>query len=315
MKKINSSGQLGGMPINQGDMREVFNSEIWDAMEALLYTFDADTQGVIVSGCVISGSGPYDISEGIVYLNGEFMRLPAATGQTLPKYIAPAAAVNDNRVFADTTTKTAFITKSAELVGSAPGVGQYIAITSSTDPDDRRIRGLFQLRGDVVDALNNTSVDKALSANQGKVLNDAIALKVSKSGDSMSGPLTSLSTGEFQGGIRTDSSGSFLLTKVIDIGDWNMDSTSIITVAHGLGSGFVKIRSVEVIIRNDSNTNLYNLRSTFTNAGLSSNVTGAIENMDNANIALTRVTSGFFDSGDFDSTGYNRGWVTIVYEA
>ncbi len=146
MKKINSTGQTGGAPVNQEDLRTVFNDEIWDAIEALLSPFSADTEGVIVSGCVISGGGPYDISAGIVYLNGEFMRLAAATGQTLPKYIAPATAVNDNRVFADQTTKTLFITKGAELVGSAPGGSQYVAITTTTDPDDRRQRNLMARR-------------------------------------------------------------------------------------------------------------------------------------------------------------------------
>lgn len=139
MKKITSSATLGGAPFTKEDMRTVFNDEIWSAMQAMLSPFNADTEGIIVSGCVVSGGGPYDISAGIVYLDGEFMRLPAATGQTLPKYIAAAAAVNDARTFADGTNNTLFITKAAELVGSAPGT-QYVAITTATDPDDRRFK-------------------------------------------------------------------------------------------------------------------------------------------------------------------------------
>ncbi len=178
MKKITSVADLGGGPVTKEDLRTVFNDELWDAIEAILGMFSANTEGVIVSGCVISGGGPYDITAGIVYLNGEYMRLPALTGQTLPKYIAPATAVNDNRLFSDATTHALYITKSAELVGSAPGAGQYIAITVSTDPDDRRLQNLIHLRSDVINALNNTTIDKALSAAQGKVLNDALNAEI-----------------------------------------------------------------------------------------------------------------------------------------
>jgi hypothetical protein len=136
MKKFTATAN-GGAPIHSDDRRTIFNEEFWDVIEGLFSPYLTDTQGIIVSGCVISGGGPYDISEGIVFLDGEFMRLPAQTGQTLPKYIKAATAVNDSRTFADGSTGTMAVTKSAELAGSAPGT-QYIAITSITDPDDRR---------------------------------------------------------------------------------------------------------------------------------------------------------------------------------
>lgn len=145
MKKITSSATLGGAPVNKGDLRTVFNDEIWDALEALLSPFITDTQGLIVSGCVLSANGGnWDISEGIVFIDGEFMRFDAVTNQSLPKYIKAATAVNDTRTFADGSSATLFITKKADLAGSAPGAGQYIAITSSTDPDDRRWKKSIQ---------------------------------------------------------------------------------------------------------------------------------------------------------------------------
>ncbi len=104
-----------------------------------------------------------------------------------------------------------------------------------------------------------------------------------------------------------------LNVKIVNIGDWNMDSSGQVTVAHGLGANFSKIRLVTAEIINDAGTATYTLISCFTNVGLSSNVTGAIESKDSTNISLTRVQGGFFDSTDFNSTGYNRGWVTIFY--
>lgn len=268
MKKINPSAVTGGMPINTDDFRTVFNSEIWGPMEAMLSPFNSDTQGIIVSGCTLTPNGPnWDISAGIVYLNGEFMRLAAATNQALPKYIAPAAAVNDNRVFSDQTTKTAFITKSAELVGAAPGAGQYVAITSSTDPDDRRW----------VNVLVNKQIATVFQ-----------------------------STIEVLGGIRTQNSGPYYLTKEIDVVDWNMDTDASKAVNHGL-SDTTKIRRIDGVIFDDSGVPypLYQF-STSVNAGVN-NITSTVIN-------LARLTGGTFDSTSFDSTGgFVRAKLTIEY--
>lgn len=142
MKKFTSTG-LGGAPLNKNDLKTIFNDEIWSATEAILSPFIADTEGIIVSGCIITGGGPYSISAGIVFLNGEFMRLPAQTGLSLPQYIIPSTPVGDSRVFGDGTTQVVAVNKSAIASGSLPGSGQYIAITSSTDPDDRRYENIF----------------------------------------------------------------------------------------------------------------------------------------------------------------------------
>lgn len=141
MKKITQLAETGGAPIYFDDFRDVFNLEIWNAMEALLSGYTSDTEGVIVSGCTVGGSGPssYTISAGIVFLDGEFMRLAAQTGLSLPQYIKADTAVNTQRTFDDTNLKTLYITKGATVAGSAPGAGQYVSITSTTDPENRRL--------------------------------------------------------------------------------------------------------------------------------------------------------------------------------
>lgn len=95
-----------------------------------------------------------------------------------------------------------------------------------------------------------------------------------------------------------------LNTKIIDIGDWNMDTTASVNVAHGLTLS--KIRTVQIMIRNDAAT-------------LSQGIEGPATSVDGnwqataTNIVPVRTAGGYFDSVNFDSTSYNRGWITIQY--
>jgi hypothetical protein len=94
--------------------------------------------------------------------------------------------------------------------------------------------------------------------------------------------------------------------KVIDIGDWNMTVASNVNVNHGLTLS--TIRSITVIIRNDANTQYY---GTYGDGG------GGLGDLSlsiralSTQVELNRGT--FFDSTNFDSTSYNRGWITVEY--
>lgn len=102
-----------------------------------------------------------------------------------------------------------------------------------------------------------------------------------------------------------------LKSKVLKIGDWNMDSTGIVYIAHGLT--FTSIRTISGIVRNDGDTSYY----PFT--GVGANVTGQVQLTafvaNSSTIQVERFTGGAFDSANFDSTSYNRGWITVWYEA
>lgn len=254
MKKIVTTTTPGGAPIRLPDFKTTFNDEIWDAMQALLSGYDADTEGLIVSGCVISGAGPYNMTAGIVYLNGEFMRIEAQTGLSLPQYIQPDSTVDTSRQFEDNTTQVLFQEKSATVDGSAPGAGQYVAITSSTDID-RRLR-------------KPVTIDPA--------------------------------------------SVSQIIKKVINIGVWDMDSSSTLAVAHGI-SDYTKIKSVFVMIRTDDDAFITSMYSLEYNPGVLAAGSFAI---DSVNINMAR-SSGIFDDPTFNKTSgsFNRGWITIEYEA
>lgn len=105
--------------------------------------------------------------------------------------------------------------------------------------------------------------------------------------------------------------GSVLLTKIIDIGDWDMDSTADVDITHGLD--YSDIRSVSALIRKDlilSATTLYNFSNPVTNSALDSETSIHITSTE---VTLRRHDSGFFDSGFFDDTSWNRGWIVIGY--
>jgi len=97
-----------------------------------------------------------------------------------------------------------------------------------------------------------------------------------------------------------------LNTKVIDIGDWDMDADTFAQVAHGLTLS--KIRSISALIRRDDDLFRYDFMA-FNSSG-----TGAhYINASSTNVSLFRHTSGTFDSTNYNATAFNRGWITIQY--
>lgn len=109
------------------------------------------------------------------------------------------------------------------------------------------------------------------------------------------------------GGIATHT-GALLKTQIISIGDWNMDATASVQVAHGLTGA--NIRSVFVSIIPDSGTGL----ATAPLFTVISGTEAGIYDWDDTNVTLTRITGGYYDSPNYDSTSFNRGFITIIEE-
>lgn len=99
-----------------------------------------------------------------------------------------------------------------------------------------------------------------------------------------------------------------LRTKVVEIGDWNMDADNTVLVAHGLTLS--KIRTVKAMIRNDANSVHYDLLTT----DGSGNFAAGYDFISSSDVSLRRTFGGFFDGTSFNSTSYNRGWVIIQYD-
>ena len=99
-----------------------------------------------------------------------------------------------------------------------------------------------------------------------------------------------------------------LSTKVIDIGDWNMDTTQQKSVTHGLT--LANIRTVEGMIRTNAGT----LFAPITPAYSPSNDMDCnIKTIGGTTIILERKFGGNFDNTNYNQTSYNRGWLKITY--
>lgn len=102
--------------------------------------------------------------------------------------------------------------------------------------------------------------------------------------------------------------GTALKIKEINIGDWNMDTTNSVAIAHGLTLS--KIRSVSALIINDAGTQ----RTAIAGFSLAIGSGVSINAIDATVVNLSRELGGIFDSANYDSTGFNRGHVIITYD-
>lgn len=102
-----------------------------------------------------------------------------------------------------------------------------------------------------------------------------------------------------------------LYRKIVNIGDWNMDSDDVVSVTHGLD--LTKIRDIRAFIRNDANDRYMPL-DRVQQADLST-ASGGITFAGATTVQLGRLTGGEFDSASYDQTSYNRGYVIFEYVA
>mgnify|MGYP003124179993 FL=1 len=118
-------------------------------------------------------------------------------------------------------------------------------------------------------------------------------------------------SGDYQ--ARFDDYG--LRRNTVEIGDWNMDSTGFVKVNHGLeySDTWKGTRNTAFTIRNDADTVYFGDNHSNSGTHMTA-VDVAVSGITNKKVVLIRKTGGSFDSSDFDSTSYNRGWVTVWYE-
>lgn len=112
---------------------------------------------------------------------------------------------------------------------------------------------------------------------------------------------------EILGGIKTDN--ATLKTKVIQIGTWDMSTTLLVDVTHGL-SDISKVRDIRVMVTDDVETTWYPLDR---QAGTITE--GGVRDIDSTTVTISRTAGGFYDSSNFDNSVINRGYITITYEA
>jgi len=99
---------------------------------------------------------------------------------------------------------------------------------------------------------------------------------------------------------------SSLNFKVVQIGDWNMDTSLSKNVNLGIDKSRIKI--VTVLIVDDNNAQINNLLTDTWRPSV-----GGYYKLSGNNILLERLAGTDYDTSSYDQTGYNRGWVTIGY--
>jgi hypothetical protein len=103
-----------------------------------------------------------------------------------------------------------------------------------------------------------------------------------------------------------------LITEIWPINDWDMNAINLKILTFP-GRYIDRIRSIDVLIRNDANTELIPLLG----ASISFTETDGTYKIDHNSDAdqtelyLFRRASGFFDTASYQATSYNRGFVRI----
>ena len=101
-----------------------------------------------------------------------------------------------------------------------------------------------------------------------------------------------------------------LNTKVVEIVNWDMDTTGVFVVAHGLT--LTKIVAVTGTIINDAGTLVSAIAQSQQSGTYTPDVN--IDSWDATNVNLVRLAAGKYDSVDYDSVGgYVRGHLVIQY--
>lgn len=267
---------------------------------------------VTVSGdFTISTTGVGAIASGSI-VNADVSGTASIAVSKLAALTASRAVVTDANGFltvsAATATEVGYLsgvtsaiqTQLDSKIDSASG-----AISTVVSTDLTASRAVISNPSGKIAVSSVTSTELGYVSGVTSAIQTQINSRVADTGDTMTGALVNTSTVEAQGGIRTASSGDYFLEKTIDIGDWNMDSTLNVTVAHGIAD-FNKIRVCEVMIRDDANSQLYPVSNYSDDIGL-----GVLS----ANVSISRTIGGLFDSTDFNSTSFNRGFIYLKYIA
>ena len=104
-----------------------------------------------------------------------------------------------------------------------------------------------------------------------------------------------------------------LRRKTVEMGDWNMNNTEFLKVDHGLtySDTWKGTRHTEFMVRDDADAVYHGGSDPSNNM---TRVDIAVSGITSKKVVIIRRNDASFDSSNFESTNYNRGWVTLWYE-
>ncbi len=317
-----------GFPFNNDDIRfflgiAPYSDGIYQALEGILAAYSSN---MIVSGCGVSGS---DIAEGWVMLGGEHIKVDAHT------------ATDD--YFEKVTTYNATGNKQTQTGGLEDSYQQNRATASASSGTlESTVTGNpdYFPKTKILDFVRNDSDFDSTETNKGvlRIADQTTAragtnnteaitalrmLDALRSGSSFAasttnrGTVEKATTAEVQTGLADryidaellSQKDGGLITSVISIGAWDMVSSSLVTIPHGLT--FSKIRSVKANIYNDAETTYEELTGVIIAENLAS--VGGRASVDSTNITLMRMNNGRFDNTAYNDGVINRGFVIITW--
>lgn len=148
--------------------RPIYNNDFALLQNELLEAAKASYKGrnaFILNGCAVSGSGPYNISAGLVFIDNELMRFPGVTGITFPYYIyQDAVTLTNYDEYNDNVSRPTRQLVQATGSTTMPGSGEIITMTTGggrQEADARsteyvRTVGSQTVNGNKILAGNNT---------------------------------------------------------------------------------------------------------------------------------------------------------------
>jgi len=304
--------------VNVGLGNPLFVSDIQNSTqnlnEAINLILGLPSNGFAILRGLDYNSGAHTYNAGVVYMNGVVYL--CATGLAENQYLAPSLVDEYSKINSDgnayNSYRVYYAIASNSVVGGMP---QFVGAMNQYRFNMTSMKGSTIGKVPVIGPSWDNSALVAINTD-GEVESGAfIGITVNEIPNIQSTLTPGQTVKVGSTGLVSEDLGDVLLTKIVNIGDWNMDSTSTKAVAHGI-SNYKKIRSISCIVRSDDDSEYLNLNVSIGSSEGSYKSAGYINGvslLDSSNIALARESGMYFDSTSFDSTSYNRGWVTIQY--
>jgi hypothetical protein len=102
------------------------------------------------------------------------------------------------------------------------------------------------------------------------------------------------------------------ITETYEIGDWNMDTATFKVVTYTTTQTGAPV-AISGVLRSDTGFYYPIHAASLGSDGTNVNPQVNIQAFGDGEIYMARTTGGDFDGSNFDSTSYNRGWITITY--